>query len=176
MRSILHWRKMTWALLLWTVIFVIWSIAASDNSSAVRDCVNNSSGYLNQHDCQTAADVGTGIGLTLIWGLWFVGFVILSIIWFMTRRKTRLCPVCGEDVKKGRTTCARCGFDFAAAAAHAAAAVVPETKTGDAATYPGGTTGIAGGQIGTSTNPPTPGAGERPPFWPPPPGWQPSNT
>lgn len=175
MRSILRWRKMTWALLLWTGIFIIWSIAGSDNSSAVRDCVNNSSGYLNQHDCQTAADVGTGIGLTLIWGLWFIGFVILSIVWFMTRQKTRLCPVCGEDVKKGRTTCARCGFDFAAAA-HGAAAVVPDAKTGETgATYAGGTAGILGGQIATS-NAPTPGGSEHPPFWPPPPGWQPSNT
>jgi len=44
--------------------------------------------------------------------LWFFGFIVLSLIWFMTRRKGRTCPHCGEDVKKGRTTCKNCGYDF----------------------------------------------------------------
>lgn len=48
----------------------------------------------------------------LIIVLWFFGFVILSIVWFMTRRKGRVCPHCGEDVKKGRTACQKCGYDF----------------------------------------------------------------
>jgi len=106
---------MTWALVVWTVIFVIWSVAGSDNSSAVNDCVNSSNGVLTKADCQGAADVGTGIGLTLIWLLWFVGFVVLSITWFMTKPKHRVCPVCGNDVKNGRTVCAKCGHDFALA-------------------------------------------------------------
>jgi hypothetical protein len=56
--------------------------------------------------------VGTGIGVALVIFLWFFGFVVLSIIWFMTRRKGRTCPHCGEDVQKGQTACKKCGYDF----------------------------------------------------------------
>ena len=62
--------------------------------------------------CVDASDVGTGIGVALIVFLWFLGFVVLSLAWFMTRRKGRTCPHCGDDVKKGRTTCKSCGYDF----------------------------------------------------------------
>ena len=66
--------------------------------------------------CQDASDVGTSIGVGLVVTLFFVGFVILSLIWFMTRPKRRVCPSCGTDAKKGVTQCRKCGFDFAAAA------------------------------------------------------------
>jgi hypothetical protein len=99
---------MTWVILIWTAIFVVWTIAGiSDRGS--QDCA--------PHDslCQNASDTGTGIGVALIWMLWFVGFVVLSIIWFMTRlRGERQCPVCGSTVKRGQTSCPRCGYDFRA--------------------------------------------------------------
>ena len=66
--------------------------------------------------CQDASDVGTGIGVGLVVTLFVVGFVILSLIWLMTRPKRRLCPSCGTDAKKGVTQCRKCGFDFAATA------------------------------------------------------------
>jgi ribosomal protein L37AE/L43A len=37
---------------------------------------------------------------------------VLALVWLMTRRRARICPHCGEDVKKGRTTCQKCGYDF----------------------------------------------------------------
>ena len=105
----LRWRKMSWALLIWTGIFIAWTIAGvSDRAS--KDCPPG------DQLCIDASDAGTGIGVALIWILWFLGFIVLSLIWFMTRRKGRECPVCGEDVKKGRTTCKKCGYDFAAGA------------------------------------------------------------
>jgi hypothetical protein len=101
---------MSWAILIWTGIFILWTIVGvSDRAS--EDCPPG------DQLCIDASDVGTGIGVALIWMLWFIGFLVLSIIWFMTRRKGRVCPACGEDVKKGRTTCKKCGHDFAAAAA-----------------------------------------------------------
>ena len=108
----LKWRKMTWVLNVWNVIFLIWIIAGvSDRGS--KSC--EASTYLSKSDCIAASDAGTAIGVGLIIFLWFLGFVVLAIIWFMTRRRGRLCPVCGEDVKRGATVCKSCGHDFAAA-------------------------------------------------------------
>ena len=64
---------------------------------------------------------GTGIGVAMIIVLWFIVFVVLSLIWLMTRPSKRACPACGEDVKKGRTKCKSCGHDFAAVATPAVA-------------------------------------------------------
>jgi hypothetical protein len=108
----LRWRKMTWVLNIWNVIFLIWIIAGSVSGAhhAAKDCAHP--GVLTRQECLDASHAGTGIGVALIFLLWFLGFVVLSIIWFMTRRKGRICPHCGEDVKKGRTTCKKCGYDF----------------------------------------------------------------
>jgi predicted amidophosphoribosyltransferase len=46
--------------------------------------------------------------------IWLIVFLVLSVIWFMTRRKGRICPQCGEDVRKGQTRCGKCGYDYAA--------------------------------------------------------------
>jgi len=101
----LRWRKMTWVLNVWNVIFLIWIIGGI-SSRPSQSCPPGDS------LCVNASDTGTGIGVALIIFLWFLGFVVLSLIWVMTRRRGRLCPHCGEDVKKGRTTCAKCGYDF----------------------------------------------------------------
>lgn len=101
----LRWRKMTWVLNIWNLIFLIWLIAGiSDRAS--KNCPPN------DNLCTSASDVGTGIGVALILFLWFMGFIILSIVWFMSRRRGRICPHCGEDVKKGQTACKKCGYDF----------------------------------------------------------------
>jgi hypothetical protein len=113
---------MTWVLIGWCTIILIWPIAggASNNSSSY--CEAHPSAYLSQKACEEARNVGRGIGVALILFIGFVGFVFLSLIWFMTRPRGRECPACGETVKRGRTTCPGCGHDFAAAAARPAAA------------------------------------------------------
>jgi hypothetical protein len=113
-----RWRKMTWFFLVVNALFVLW-IATGTNSAQSTDCANDPdvrAGTISQSACEAAVDVGTGIGVALIIVLWFFVFVILSIVWFMTRPRGRTCPACGEDVKRGRTTCQKCGHDFAAAA------------------------------------------------------------
>jgi hypothetical protein len=61
--------------------------------------------------------VGTAIGAGLIIVLWALGDVILGVLWLVTnRKKTRPCPVCGSDVKKGVLSCRQCGYDFRAGA------------------------------------------------------------
>lgn len=74
-----HWRKMTWAILAWSVIMLVWIVAAvADRPS--KDCAPG------DELCIGASDVGTGIGVGLVIVLWAVGFFVLSAIWFMSRR------------------------------------------------------------------------------------------
>lgn len=122
-----RWRKMTWVILLFSVVMLIWVIAAAStvadtNVTAAQraDCeaqvAEEFSLYDSVEECvntlESAGDLGGGIGTALIIILWLVGFFVLSIIWFMTRPKTRMCPRCGNDVKKGLTACNACGFEF----------------------------------------------------------------
>lgn len=102
-----HWRKMTWVLIIWTVLIVVWMVAGA----AGNDCASETTN-LNESACAA----GTGIGVAIVGLIGFFGFVFLSIIWFMTRPKGRDCPVCGETVKRGQTRCDNCGHDFASAA------------------------------------------------------------
>lgn len=62
--------------------------------------------------CQTGAAIGTGIGITMLLGIWFVGFIVLSLIWLMSRPVKRMCPQCGYEVKKGLTACIKCKYSF----------------------------------------------------------------
>jgi hypothetical protein len=105
-----RWRKMTWLFLVVNALFVLW-ITAGVSDRASEDCPPG------DELCINASDAGTAVGVGLVVFLWFLVFMVLSVIWFMTRPRGRTCPACGEDVKKGRTTCQTCGHDFAAAAA-----------------------------------------------------------
>ena len=111
-----RWRKMTWVLVLWCTTILIWAIAGGASSNPQGYCESHPSAYLSQKACEEAHNAGTGIGVAIILFIGFVGFVFLSFIWLMTKPKARTCPVCGEDVKRGRTLCKGCGHDFALAA------------------------------------------------------------
>ena len=103
-------RVMSWVLIAWTAIFVVW-VAAAVADRPSKECPPR------DQLCQDASDVGTSLGVGIVVTLFFVGFVILSLVWLMTRPKRRLCPACGTDAKRGETTCRKCGHDFAGAAA-----------------------------------------------------------
>jgi hypothetical protein len=98
---------MTWVLIVWSAIILIWAIGGGAS--------NNCSSQASQA-AKSGCEAGTGIGVAIILFIGFVGFVFFSLIWFMTRPRGRECPACGETVKKGRTECPSCGHDFAAAA------------------------------------------------------------
>jgi hypothetical protein len=83
---------------LWCLLIVIWMITGA----SANDCNGDS-----------ACQAGTGIGVAIIALIGFFGFVFFALIWLMSRPKNRQCPRCGNDVKKGLTTCKSCGFDFA---------------------------------------------------------------
>lgn len=107
----LRWRKMTWVLLLFTGLMAVWIVSATSQADCEKELSSAS---------QSGCEIGTGLGVTFLFLLWFVGFLILSIVWLMSRggsnRAQRLCPVCGSQVKPGKTACQKCGYDFAAAA------------------------------------------------------------
>ena len=102
-------RVMSWVLIVWCAIFAVW-IGAGVADRPSKDCPQG------DQLCQDASDVGTSLGVGVVLVLFCVGFVVLSLIWLMTRPKRRLCPSCGTDARRGVTVCAKCDFDFAAAA------------------------------------------------------------
>jgi hypothetical protein len=99
---------MTWVLIIWSALILIW-VAAGVGGSNCADETSSSA--------TSGCEAGTAIGVFLILFIGFVGFLFLSLIWFMSRPKGRACPVCGEKVKKGLTKCESCGFDFSQAIA-----------------------------------------------------------
>ncbi len=103
----LKWRKMSWLIIVFTAVMAIWIVSAVASETGCPPDVANCAAY------QVGADIGTGVAVTLLFVIWLIGFFVLAVIWFMTRGRHRLCPVCGSDVKKGRTTCKKCGYDFA---------------------------------------------------------------
>lgn len=79
-------RAMTLVLWCWTIAFAGWItgvIIDASNSPAPAECVQSA----GQKLCDDAGDVGTGMGVAVILFVWFVGFLILSLIWFMVRLK-----------------------------------------------------------------------------------------
>lgn len=112
-RLVPHWRKATWALAIFNVLILIWLIAGIAATS--NECPGMTDGQLSI--CQAGTAVGAGLGVTLIVIIWFIGFVVLGLVWLMSRPSRRQCPRCGNDVKKGLTVCRSCGYDFAQATA-----------------------------------------------------------
>lgn len=96
-----RFRIFTWVILAVNALFLIWIIEGIATRPSPTD---------------TAANVGTAIGVGLIIGLWVAADVILGILWLVTKPKTRDCPACGRTVKRGQMECKGCGYDFAQAA------------------------------------------------------------
>jgi hypothetical protein len=59
---------------------VIW-IVAGLNAAGNTACSPN----LSQETCDAARAIGGGIGITIIVIIWFVGFIVLGLVWLMSR-------------------------------------------------------------------------------------------
>lgn len=103
------WRIFTYVILVVNLIFLIWIIAGASSSNSTKDC-----GGLTSQQCNDAQNVGKGIGVAIIIVFWVLLDIILLVLWLITNRKKRDCPVCGHSVKKGQFTCKNCGHDFRA--------------------------------------------------------------
>lgn len=100
-RFIPHWRKMTWILLAWTTLIVVWIIsAAGSTGSSVDDCVAD--GILTRQECQDATDTGAGIAVFLIVLFGAVVFLVLAAVWFMTRPKDKGAAELAEEMRLAR--------------------------------------------------------------------------
>jgi hypothetical protein len=83
-----HIRKMTYAIWAWVTLIVVWIAAgASSIHSQTAKCVHQ--GALDHATCANAVGAGSGIAIFAIVILGFMGFVVLSLVWFMTRPKQR---------------------------------------------------------------------------------------
>lgn len=107
-----NWRKFTWFILALQILFIVWIV------SGVSEASNSCDGEVGDMlaACEAGVAVGAGIGVGIIIFLWAFVDIILGVIWLITNRGQRDCPACGRAVKKGRTTCSKCGYDFAATA------------------------------------------------------------
>jgi hypothetical protein len=73
---------MTWAIHVVNGLFLLWiigGVASRPSSGCQADA------YLSKQDCIAASDAGTAIGVGLIVFLWFMAFIVMSLVWFMTR-------------------------------------------------------------------------------------------
>jgi hypothetical protein len=143
------WRPFTWVILVVNVIFLIWVIAGA--ASTANSCAGKVGQELQL--CKDATAVGTSIGVGIIVFFWAFVDIILGILWLVTRPRQRLCPVCGNDVKRGLTRCPTCGHDFAAGIALQQSAQPPLPPP------PPGTAG----RVTPAVPPPPPPAPEMPP-------------
>lgn len=78
-----RWRKATWALVIFSVLMLIWIVGGVSATS------NNCAGMTGTEleTCQAATAIGGGIGVTFLIIIWFVGFIVLGLIWLMSRPK-----------------------------------------------------------------------------------------
>jgi hypothetical protein len=77
-----RYRKSTWGLIIWTGLMAAWLISGMVNVSNNANCTGDYSSY-----CQAGTAIGAGIGIVFIGGLWFMGFIVGSIIWFASKPK-----------------------------------------------------------------------------------------
>jgi hypothetical protein len=72
-------RVALWTLIIWSALCGIWVIAGANSAQDANDCAAERTPDLVKL-CQDATDVGTGIGVALIIGLWtFVTFCIMAV-------------------------------------------------------------------------------------------------
>jgi hypothetical protein len=106
-RLLPRWRKATWALVVFNVLILLWLV------TGIMAVGQQSCNGLSQNLCNGAKEVGGGIGVLLILFLWFIGFMVLGLIWIMSRPVRRLCPTCGAAVSRGQSRCESCGYNYA---------------------------------------------------------------
>ncbi|MEV5596225.1 hypothetical protein [Streptomyces sp. NPDC052496] len=77
-----HWRIMTWVVLAFNVLMLIWLIAGLNAAGDAEDCGAQTGDALRL--CQDVNDAGTAVGVWFLIMLWAAGAVILGVIWLVT--------------------------------------------------------------------------------------------
>ena len=89
MTNFVHWRKMTWVIVVWSGVMVsVMFLTVIRREDIAAGCVTDSAGVaLNAITMQNCLDAGGNLVLqgVLLGGFWLVGVAVLSVIWFATR-------------------------------------------------------------------------------------------
>lgn len=103
---------MTWVVVLFNLIMATWIVFGTISAVSFQSCELEATPDMVAA-CEAGTAIGAGAAVFMLVFLWVAGNVILGVLWLVTNRtKTRDCPTCGSDVKKGVTTCKKCGYDF----------------------------------------------------------------
>jgi hypothetical protein len=99
---------MTWLIVIVNILFVVWIVGGANEAASNCDGLRGS----ELDACQAGTAIGASIGIGMILVLWVLVDIILGILWLVTNRGQRDCPVCGKNVKRGQTVCKNCGYDY----------------------------------------------------------------
>ncbi|MEP7227251.1 MAG: hypothetical protein ABI785_07815 [Gemmatimonadales bacterium] len=87
-----RWRKATWAIVVFSALMLVWIVAGV---GAVSDsCAGKTGDALVA--CEAGTAIGGGIAVTFLIVIWFIGFIVLGLIWLMSRPKDNV-VVYGPD-------------------------------------------------------------------------------
>ena len=78
-----HWRKTTWALVIWTVFMVLW-LASTLRGEFNCDRETGAARAV----CDAGASIGMTYGASLVGVVWFIGFIAIGLIWMVSRPKS----------------------------------------------------------------------------------------
>jgi hypothetical protein len=106
-----YWRKTTWIVLLWTVVFVAVAVAIALNSDKtdLHTCLSDGR---SMAECKQVVHGADAIGAAIIVFIGVLGLVPLSLIWLLTGVRRRDCGSCGAPVRRWRRRCPNCGYDM----------------------------------------------------------------
>lgn len=72
------WRKATWALVIFNILVLVWLVTGLNAAGSVP---------VGSEAEEVGRAIGTGIGVSLIVVTWFIGFIVLGLVWLMSRPK-----------------------------------------------------------------------------------------
>lgn len=78
------WRKSTWALIAWCALIAVGCVVALNSGHDATAQCQSIGGSLGSY-CQESVNSQVGAKVGHVLKIGFLGFVVLSIVWFMTR-------------------------------------------------------------------------------------------
>jgi hypothetical protein len=89
MSNFVHWRRMTWVIVVWSGgMLALLLVGVIRREDVAAGCVSDSAGVaLNVVTKQNCLDAGGNVVLqgVLLAAFWLLGVAILSVIWFASR-------------------------------------------------------------------------------------------
>lgn len=106
--QMLKLRPLSWVIIAINLFFLYATVSGISETSKSCDGLTGDDLTI----CQAGTAIGAGIGVGIILFFWVLIDLILLIVWLVSNKNQRECPKCGRKVKRGRTECAKCGYQF----------------------------------------------------------------